>query len=85
MPITLALVVDRARDYAEAAQADNTRRAYRVGWNDFIAYCADNGFDALPASPQSVALYVTALAGRAKLATIRLYLAAIAERHRKPA
>jgi integrase len=79
----LALVVDRARDYAEAAQADNTRRAYRVGWNDFTAYCAGNGFDALPANPQSVALYVTALAARAKLATIRLYLAAIAEKHRE--
>jgi|GEM_PF-3856738 hypothetical protein len=51
----LALVVDRARDYAEAAQADNTR-PYRVGWNDFTAYCVDNGFDALPATPQTVAL-----------------------------
>jgi integrase len=79
----LALVVDRARDYAEAAQSDNTRRAYRVGWNDFSAYCNDNGFDALPASPQSIALYVTALAQRTKVATIRLYLAAIAERHRE--
>lgn len=79
----LALVVDRARDYAEAAQADNTRRAYRVGWNDFIAYCVENDLDALPASPQSVALYVTVLAERAKLSTIRLYLAAIAEKHRE--
>ena len=79
----LALAVDRARDYAEAAHADNTRRAYRVGWNDFTAYCVDNSFDALPAGPQSVALYVTALAARAKLATIRLYLAAIAEKHRE--
>lgn len=79
----LALAVDRARDYADAAQADNTRRAYRVGWNDFSAYCVDNGFDALPANPQSVALYVTALAARAKLATIRLYLAGIAEKHRE--
>jgi integrase len=79
----LALIVDRARDYAQAAQADNTRRAYRVGWNDFSAYCHDNGFNTLPASPQSVGLYVTALAARAKVATIRLYLAAIAEKHRE--
>jgi integrase len=79
----LALVIDRARDYAEAAQSDNTRRAYRVGSNDFAAYCVENGFKPMPASPQSVALYVTALAARAKLATIRLYLAAIAEKHRE--
>ncbi len=78
----LALVVDRARDYAEAAHAANTRRAYGVGWNDFAGYCAEHGFAALPASPQTVALYVTSLAERAKLSTIRTYLAGIAERHR---
>jgi integrase len=76
-------LVDRARTYAEAAQADNTRRAYRVGWNDFTTYCAQHGLQSLPATPQNVALYVTHLAERAKLATIRLYLAAIAERYRE--
>jgi integrase len=79
----LALVVDRARDYAEAAQAPNTRRAYRVGWGDFTAYCASHALTPLPAAPQTVALYATSLAARAKLATIRLYLAAIAEKHRE--
>ena len=79
----LALVVDRARDYAEAAHAENTRRAYSVGWNDFTAYCADHSLNALPASPQTVALYVTSLADRAKLSTIRTYLAGIAEKHRE--
>jgi hypothetical protein len=76
-------VVDQARDYAEAAHAKNTRRAYSVGWNDFSAYCSANGFDALPASPQTVALYVTSLASRAKLATIRLYIVAIAQTHKE--
>jgi integrase len=79
----LALIVDRARDYAEASKASNTRRAYRVGWNDFTAYCRDHALQSLPATPQTVALYVTALADRAKLATIRLYLAAVAEKHRE--
>jgi integrase len=79
----LALVVDRARDYAEAAHAENTRRAYRAGWNDFAAYCGANGLELLPASPQTVALYVTSLAERAKLATIRLYLVAIAQNHKE--
>lgn len=79
----LGLVVDRARGFAEAAHADNTRRAYRNGWNHFSAYCAANGFNALPATPQTVTLYVTALAEGAKLATIRLYLAAIAQKHRE--
>lgn len=79
----LALAVDRAKNYANAAQADNTRRAYRVGWNDFSAYCARHYLAALPAAPQTVAVYVTQLAERAKLGTVRLYLAAIAEKHRE--
>lgn len=79
----LATAVDRARDYAEAAHAPGTRRAYHVGWTDFSAHCREHGFEALPASPQTVTLYVTALADRAKLATIRLYLAAIAHKHRE--
>jgi integrase len=79
----LAAIVDRARDYAEAAHSENTRRAYGVGWNAFAAYCAKHGFSSLPASPQTVALYVTSLAARAKLATIRQYLAAITHRHRE--
>jgi hypothetical protein len=78
----LALAVDRARDYAEAAHAEGTRLAYSVGWKDFTAYCGEHGFDALPTSPQTVALYVTACADRLKLATIRKYLAAIAHKYR---
>ncbi|HEY2475890.1 MAG TPA: site-specific integrase [Candidatus Cybelea sp.] len=81
-PLETVETVERAREYAEAAQAENTRRAYRVGWNDFALYCGAQGFVSLPASPQTVALYVTQLAERAKLATIRLYIAGIAERHR---
>jgi integrase len=80
---SLALVVDQARDYADAAQAANTRRAYRTGWNDFSAYCTAHSLDPLPATPQTIALYVTSLAARTKVATVRLYLAAIAERHRE--
>ena len=61
-----ALAVDRAKDYANAAQADNTCRAYRAGWNDFSAYCARHYLAALPASPQTVAVYVTQLAGETR-------------------
>jgi integrase len=79
----LAAVVEQARDYAEASHSENTRRAYTVGWNDFAVYCAGHGVPSLPASPQTVALYVTTLAERAKLATIRQYLAGITDKHRE--
>ena len=79
----LKTAIDRARDYAEAAHAPATRRAYRVSWHNFTSYCLAHGFDALPASPQTVALWVTSLAERAKIATIRLSLAAISQKHRE--
>ncbi|HEY6487448.1 MAG TPA: hypothetical protein VIX83_13785 [Candidatus Cybelea sp.] len=53
--------VERAREYAEASQAPNTRRVYTTGWNDFVAYCRERGFAPLPASPQTVTLYATSL------------------------
>jgi hypothetical protein len=61
----LALTVDMAKGYAEAAHAENMRRADRLGWNDFVTYYERHGFQTLPASPQSVALYMTALTERA--------------------
>jgi hypothetical protein len=68
----LALAVDQAKVYAEAAHAPTTRRAYAVGWADFVAYCGAHGFDALPTKPQAIALYVAQLAQRGlKLASIR--------------
>lgn len=76
-------LIGKARDYAAAAQAENTRRVYATGWNDFLSYCRQNALTALPATPQGVALYTTALADRAKLGTIRIYLAAIGQKHRE--
>ena len=75
--------VKRAREYAEAAHADNTRRAYSSGFQHFNAWCDARGMQALPAAPQTVVLYVTDLAAIAKLATIRQRLAAIAHVHRE--
>ncbi|HEY2476011.1 MAG TPA: site-specific integrase [Candidatus Cybelea sp.] len=79
----LSLAIEQAREYAEASQAPNTRRVYTTGWNDFVAYCLEHRFTPLPASPQTVTLYATALAERVKMSTLRIYLAAIAQKHRE--
>jgi site-specific recombinase XerD len=76
-------LVERAREYADAAQAPNTRAAYAGDLADFQAFCHDQGYDALPALPQTVAAYVTDRAGSHKLATIRRRLAGIANAHRE--
>jgi len=35
----LPALVDQAQDYAHAAIAPNTRRAYRADWADFTQWC----------------------------------------------
>jgi site-specific recombinase XerD len=82
-PVPVQLI-DRARGFAEHAQADNTRRAYSSDLRDFGAFCATHGLETLPAAPQTIALYATDLAARSKkISTIRRRLAAIAVTHRR--
>ena len=84
----LALVdlLDQARDYAGAAKAPNTARAYRADWAHFSTWAADHDRQALPADGETVALYVVALAATGyKTSTIRRRISAIARRTRPPA
>lgn len=65
-----------------AAEAANTLRAYRSDWREFSAWAAWRQVEALPATPETVALYLTDLAEAAKTSTIARRLAAIAQAHR---
>ena len=75
--VALGAAADRARDYVEHAKARNTLRAYRADWRDFEGWCSDHGVPSLPAEPETVALYLSDLAGRTKTATLRQRLSAI--------
>lgn len=79
----LALIetAERAKAYARSARASATRRAYASDWVDFEDYCGRNELDALPASPQTVALYLAELAGNRKVSTVRRRVVAIAQQH----
>lgn len=71
-----------ARRFATAARSRATRRAYACDWNDFVAWCDRNVVAALPAEPAVIALYLTDLAKRAKVATIERRLVAIRQAHK---
>lgn len=58
----LAPTVEKARDFVALSQAANTARAYRADWVHFEAWCVERGLAALPATPATVALYLTDLA-----------------------
>jgi integrase len=67
---------------AERKRALNTRLAYESDWRDFAAWCASAGREALPASADTVSLYLVALAGRGRLpSTIGRRVVSIAAQH----
>ena len=78
----LAELLGQAQDFANRARADNTLRAYRSDWRDFEAWCRDRDFSACPASPETVALYLTALSSTHKVSTLTRRLSAISQAHR---
>jgi site-specific recombinase XerD len=59
----------------------NTLRAYRADWNHFTAWCAAHEQASLPAVPETVAYYLTALASSHKPATLVRRLTAISKAH----
>jgi integrase len=71
-----------AKDYAREASAANTRRAYRAAWENFTAWCEATGRPSLPASPETVGLFLAARAGTHKTASLGLRLVAIGQAHR---
>jgi len=56
-------------------------RAYRADWEDFAAWCQEHGQSALPAAPETVAYYLTALAATHRPATLERRLTAITKAH----
>ncbi len=74
-------LTSRARAYAREAHAANTRRAYAADWTHFTTWCTDQALDALPAAPETLALYLTAHADTHALATLRRRSIAVGQAH----
>ncbi len=86
LPTHLQETVCAAREYA-AARAPNTLRAYRSDVEDFSTYCRVElgGVNPLPASAETVTLYITDLAQERglKTATIERRLASVSAWHKR--
>ncbi|WP_239025707.1 hypothetical protein [Sphingomonas paeninsulae] len=55
---------ERVDDYVRRASADATLRAYKSDWRLFCAWCQETGYRPLPATPATVAAFLTLLAER---------------------
>ncbi|GEO18367.1 site-specific integrase [Microvirga aerophila] len=71
-----------AAEVASQARSANTVRAYQNDWSHFSSWCEPSGLQALPATPRTVALYMTAHKSQYSMATLNRRLSAIAAAHR---
>lgn len=69
--------------YASHAQSDHTRSEYARDWKQFTRWCAAAGRQALPASTETVSLYITDRLGQGSaIASVIRYASAINSLHR---
>jgi integrase len=83
----LAALAETAKDYARAAQADNTQRAYAADWRMFASWLRRQGLPETPPDPEAVGLYLAAQVERRgtelSVATLERRLSGIAWRYRQ--
>jgi site-specific recombinase XerD len=77
----LAGIAGRASEFIHHSKATSTVRAYRCDWTHFESWCKAHDQSSLPATPVTVALYVTDLAATHKTATITRRISAISQAH----
>ena len=77
----LVAAAARAEGYFRAAQAENTRRAYGSDWKHFSTWCRATVQGSLPASPETLVLYLSMLAETAKVSTLTRRISAISQAH----
>ena len=80
--VPLQDVAAAAREFMGAARAQSTVRGYAADWRHFESWCKAHEVAALPATPQVVALYLTAHADVLKVSTLRRRLTAISQAHK---
>jgi integrase len=79
VPAALAAKVE---DYARASRAESTLKSYQDGFRLFAGWCEVHGRAVVPASPETMALFISDLAARYRPSTINRLVSAIAFAHR---
>lgn len=75
-------LLDELARFEKKAIPDNTRRSYASDWNDFRNWCHRRSRVALPASPDTVGIYLTARSRTHKVSTLSRRLTTIGKVHR---
>lgn len=71
----------RADHYFHKGLAENTHRTYSSAQRQYLTFCDRHGFTAVPASEETLSLFVAFLADRLKPQSIKVYLAGVRALH----
>lgn len=75
---------DAVRETLRNADAKNTQRSYEWLWRNFTGWCEAAGRDTLPATADTVVLFLQALKDRGYArSTIRMHVSAVSQAHRR--
>ena len=74
-------LIEKTKDYIRGAKSPATLRAYNSDFEDFTRCCRDHRLTSLPASPTTVALYISHCAASLASATINRRLTSITKAH----
>ena len=64
------------------SKSDNTLRAYKSDFNDFVSFCLKHNFNSLPTEPKIISLYLTHLSKNSRVSTLRRRLVSISVLHK---
>jgi integrase len=77
----LEALIEKTRNFMRGATSPATVRAYQTDFDDFVRFCREHRLASLPASPTTVALYISDRASVLANATITRRLTAITKAH----
>ena len=77
----LEQAAESARSFLRQAKAENTVRAYHSDWRHFTVWCREHQRTVLPATPETISLYLSQLAGTHKTPSLTRRVSAISQAH----
>ncbi len=75
-------IKNKALHFISNSKSANTLRAYKSDWKQFEKWCLVHKMISLPASSQTLVLFITHLSGSYKVSSIRRKVACLSEAHR---
>jgi integrase len=80
-PASIEELIQKAKTFVAAAKAPATLKAYKNDWRDFESWGCSHNLPSLPATPETVALYIADRASTLASGTITRRLTSITKAH----